>query len=75
LHLTTEEPRQPPFDAEAKRRELRDRLVQIPGVDIPADAINKWPSFPITALVDDGHLNQFLNVLNWFLQEKRSIPE
>jgi hypothetical protein len=31
----------PPFDDEAMRRELRDRLNEISGVDIPADALSR----------------------------------
>ena len=62
----------PPFDAEAKRLELRDRLNKIPGVDIPADAITLRPRILLSALTDKAALAQFLAVLDWFVQEVRA---
>jgi len=61
-----------PFDAEAKRLELRDRLNKIPGVDIPADAITLRPRILLSALTDKAALAQFLAVLDWFVQEVRA---
>jgi hypothetical protein len=44
----------PSFTAEEKRRELQRRLDEIPGIQIGADRIGKYPSFPVSALVDSG---------------------
>lgn len=62
----------PPFDDEAKRLELRDRLNAIPGVRIPADALLRRPSFPASLLRDPKALDQFLSTFDWYLQEVRA---
>jgi hypothetical protein len=59
----------PPSDAESKRKELLDRLNQIPGVNIPADAITRRPSIFLSALKDENALRQFLETLDWVVQE------
>jgi hypothetical protein len=61
-----------PFDAEAKRLELRDRLNKIPGVAIPADAITRRPSIPLALLTDDVALKAFLGVLDWYIAEVKT---
>jgi hypothetical protein len=55
-----------PFENEALRREFLERLNAIPGVAIPSDAINRRPSFFLTELQDEQHLNTFLGTLGWF---------
>jgi hypothetical protein len=64
----------PPFDAEDKREELAQRLNAIPGVNIPLDAINRRPNFPLAVLSDDAALRAFLNTLDWFVAAVRSVP-
>jgi hypothetical protein len=61
----------PPFDSEEKRRELLERLNQIPGVSLPPDSINRRPSFKLSALAVDGALEQFLAVYDWVMAEIR----
>ncbi len=61
--------RRPAFEDETRRMELRDRLNAIPGIDIPADRITKRPAFPLSVLRDEAAMNQFLEVLDWFVQE------
>jgi hypothetical protein len=51
-----------PFEEEAKRLEVRDRLNKIPGVTIPADAIARRPSIPLAAFADPSALQAFLSV-------------
>ena len=48
-----------PFDDEAKRQELRNRLNKIAGVQIPANAIARRPSFPLSVLTDAAAMNEF----------------
>jgi hypothetical protein len=59
----------PPFDAEEMRLELIDRLNQIPGVSIPADAITRRPSIPFSTLATEQGTERFLEVFDWFLRE------
>jgi hypothetical protein len=61
-----------PFDAEAKRLELRDRLNRIPGVEISTDAISRRPSIPLAVLTDDAALKAFLGVLDWYVAEVKA---
>jgi hypothetical protein len=57
--------RRPPFEDEALRLELRDRLNAIPGVTLPADAIGRRPSVPLTQVEDPGALQQLWAALEW----------
>jgi hypothetical protein len=61
-----------PFNKESKRLELLDRLNEISGVDLSASRINKRPSFPLSVLKDEAALKQFLEALNWFVQEVKA---
>lgn len=61
----------PPFSDEGKRLELLERLNAIPGVSIPADAIGRRPSIPLSILAEEGRLNRFLDVFDWYLREIR----
>jgi hypothetical protein len=63
----------PPFDSEAKRQELRERLNRIPGVEIPADAIVLRPRILLSTLSNKAVLTQFLEVLDWFLLEVKAL--
>lgn len=64
----------PPFDAEEKREEFAQRLNSISGVNIPLDAINRRPNFPLGALTEDAAISVFLDTLDWFFSEVRSVP-
>lgn len=59
----------PPYDNESKRMELMHRLNQIPGITIPVNAITRRPSIPLSRLKDNNTLMQFLEMLNWVVQE------
>lgn len=59
----------PPFNDEAKRQELRDRLNQIPGVNIPLNAITLRPRILLSVLTDKNALDKFLAVLDWWVGE------
>jgi hypothetical protein len=62
----------PPFDEESKRLELSLRLNQIPGVIISDDRIDRFPRFKISILKDETALCQFVETLDWIVQEIRS---
>ena len=62
----------PPFTDETKRMELLHRLNEITGVDLPAGRIIGRPSFPLSALRNEVALEQFLEVLDWFVREVKA---
>ncbi|MBI4344100.1 MAG: hypothetical protein HY555_00770 [Euryarchaeota archaeon] len=59
----------PPFDNDSKRLELLRRLNEIPGITIPTDAITRRPKIPLSSLRNATSLSQFLETLDWVLQE------
>ena len=59
----------PPFEAEAKRVELLQRLNALPGVTIPPDAITRRPSIRLSVLHEETVLQQFLAICDWIIQE------
>ena len=63
----------PPFANEAHRRELLNRLVAIPGVEIPPEAISRHPSFDMKHLVDPANLQHFFSAFDWALQQIRDF--
>jgi len=63
--------RKPPFDDASKRRELLNRLNNIPGVSLPANSIDKRPSFRIKQLNSTEALEVFFQVVEWYLSEVR----
>ena len=56
-----------PFADEESRCQVRDRLNEIPGIDIPEDGIGRRPSVRMVALEQRGSLDQFLGVFDWYL--------
>jgi hypothetical protein len=61
--------RNPPFDSESKRKELLERLNRIPGFSIPDDAIERRPNVYLAVLKNKDALEQFLETLDWTVQE------
>lgn len=61
----------PPFDEDAKRKEWLQRLNSILDLNLPADSINKYPAFQLSALAEPQRLQQFLRVMDWFANEAR----
>jgi hypothetical protein len=64
--------RRPPFDDEGKRRELLRRLNEIPGIDLPDDAITRRPSISLSILAKPQVLGKFLETLDWFTEEVKA---
>ncbi len=61
-----------PFDADVKRKELRNRLNDVPGVNISLDKIGAEPSVSLAALKDGAALQKFLEAFDWAIQEIRN---
>ena len=61
--------KRPPFDQEAKRRELLERLNTIPGVELPADSLDRRPSFPLELLAPEESFKSFCETFEWFLEQ------
>ena len=64
-----------PFASEERRRELLGHLNAIPGVSIPEDAIGRRPGIPLSVFVVPGALEQFLEVLDWLVDQLRGEGE
>ncbi len=62
----------PPFDEEAKRRELLERLNAIPGLRLPNDSFGRFPSFPLLTLKDESSFQQFVAAIQWTFDELRT---
>ena len=61
-----------PFDDEHKRSELLRRLNKVPGITISDEAKNKYPRVWLAALNRETALEQFLKVLDWFVEEVKA---
>jgi hypothetical protein len=66
--------RKPPFDDEARRQELLERLNQVPGVRLPPDSHNRAPNFPFAVLANDASWVAFEGVLRWYLAQIGAEP-
>jgi hypothetical protein len=55
-----------PFDNPTTRTELLERLNAIPDVAIPADAIDRYPTFPLAVLSNTHALEQLEAAMTWF---------
>ena len=58
-----------PFEPLAKRLELLRRINEIPGVVVPEEKVNVWPSIALALLVPGEALAQFTAVYDWVLAE------
>jgi hypothetical protein len=61
----------PPFDSEDLRKELLAKLNEVPGINLPSDAIDRGPSIPLSALNGDA-LTKFLQVFDWAIERIRT---
>lgn len=57
------------LDSVENRRDLLQRINQIPGVALPDDAIHKYPSIWFDVLQDATRLGQFLEIMTWVAKE------
>jgi hypothetical protein len=65
----------PPFNDLQKRRQLLQRLVAIPGVTIPEDALSRRPNVPLERFADESALHELLTTYAWVLEEIKSTVE
>jgi len=63
-----------PFEIESKRQELRDKLNTVPGISIAGEGVDRRPNVPLQVLTAPGALAQFLEVLDWLVDEIRLQP-
>jgi hypothetical protein len=61
----------PPFDDKRKRQELLNKLNTIKGVNIPANKIDRKPSFKLDLLELDDEISKFFKIFDWFIDEVR----
>ncbi len=61
--------RRAPFDTEAKRLELLQRLNAIDGINLPVTAIGKRPNIPLSVLSNASSMQAFIATFNWFIEE------
>ncbi len=61
----------PPFDDEEKRAELLERLNRAGGIELPANCIDRRPTFPIEALSSDAAFDAFASAIEWEIAEVR----
>jgi len=59
----------PPFDSEAKRKELLARLNDIDDISIPMDGIARRPGIQLSQLTNHSALERFLGVLEWIVEQ------
>ena len=65
-----------PFDGVTLREELRQRLNQLPGVEIAAAKLALRPNFPLTVLADAEARDALLDHLRWFYDQAQiSTPD
>ncbi|MBG0825182.1 DUF262 domain-containing protein [Planomonospora sp. ID91781] len=55
-----------PFDDTAVREEMRERLNDIPGVEVPVTKLDGYPSFPVTVLASESAWDVVVACLDWF---------
>lgn len=63
----------PPFATDARKRELLDRLKEIPGVAFQHERPTGRPNFPLAALTRPDRRREFLDVIDWTMVETRSV--
>jgi len=51
--------------SEEQRLQLLRRLNEIPGVDLPPDSVDRFPSIPLSALAKKDALERFLKAIEW----------
>ena len=61
----------PPFDDENLRKELLRKLNEIPGINLPTDAIDRGPIIQLSIFNEDA-LERFLLVFNWVIERIRN---
>jgi hypothetical protein len=58
-----------PFYEEEKRRELRDRLNGVPGINLNSRSLNGRPTFPLSLLADKNTFDKLVEVFGWYVSQ------
>lgn len=58
----------PIFGDRNLRLELLGRINALPGVDLPEDAIERYPSVPLASFTTEDALNAFLGTMDWYVE-------
>jgi len=58
-----------PFDKDELRLEMLEKFNQIEGISLDNEDINKRPSVRFEVLDKGDRLNQFFEVMNWFIEK------
>ena len=64
--------KRPEFQSEDRRLELLNRLNTIPGVSLPRDSIDRYPSIQIGVLQQQENLEKFFEIFEWFINNVTS---
>jgi hypothetical protein len=62
----------PPFDSIELREELRHRLTEVEGIDLPEAKIELRLGFPLDVLADPAKRDGVIDALAWFFDQVRS---
>lgn len=62
-----------PFVDESLRREWRDRLNEIPGVELPEDCLDRRPRFAIRRLQNPDAMAAFKEAYGWVIETIRAF--
>lgn len=60
-----------PFSDRGKREELREKLNLITGMNLPPDAIDRWPTFEMSILQNPEALEKFFAAMMWAVDQIR----
>jgi hypothetical protein len=60
-----------PFSDNRKRRQLADKLNELPGISMTDPSLTRRPPVPLSALVDPAARSAFLTAFDWALDEAR----
>ena len=62
----------PPFDDIAQRNELRLRLTEVRGIDLPPSKLELRPGFDLSVLADRTNRDMIADALGWFYRRVKS---
>lgn len=62
-----------PSEIQNAKLQLLSKLNSIPGIAFPEKAIDTWGSFPMSVLISEDHLQEFLGVFEGFAETIRQI--
>jgi hypothetical protein len=67
--------RRPPFESPKIRAELLRRIKEAIGINLPDDAINKYPTIDLHKLIDPEVFQKFIGALDWALQKIKAAAQ